>query len=182
MIKTAWGNDYEWDWLFNVSEGSYDKDLDRMPCPAFEWKEGQSMAFIVDFLDAHTETLPSASITKMRPARSDKGFIPTEVLNEKPVDMAILTVANFDQISNDRKTIPRHDSRLPGGIVANLQASHYVFRSLGKLFWQHGDLPWPFNNVTILPLSVVPLTNAQFLERLKNATQAPFTFRNRARR
>lgn len=92
--------------------------------------------------------------------------------------MAILTVANFDQISNDPKDYP--PGMIPGypeGIVANLQASHYVLGHWENFFGNTATYPWPFNNVTILPLSVVPLTNAQkFLERLKNATQAPFTF------
>lgn len=73
VIKTAWGNDYEWDWLFNVSEGSYDKDLDRMPLSAFEWKKvSQWLSLWTSWMP--TETLPSASITKMRPARRIKGL------------------------------------------------------------------------------------------------------------
>lgn len=176
-IKTAWGTDYEWDWFFNVSEGNYDKDLDRMPLSAFEWKEGQSLAYIVDFLDANGNIAFRFHYADAC-STPDKGFIPTAVLNEKAVDMGILTVANYDQISNDPSDYPA--GIIPGypeGIVDNLKANHYVLGHWENFFGNTATYPWPFDKVTILPLSVVPLTNAhKFLERLKTATQAPFTF------
>lgn len=175
VIKAADGSIInEIDWLFEVSPGGLDHDLNSPPNSAFFWKEGQSFAYLVDFLDdsgnikyrLHYEDAASTP---------NRGFVPEAILAEKPVDTAILTVANFNEIKLPA-TVDANDPAnqillYPQGIINNLKSKHYILGHWENFFGNNYTYPWPFHNYTILPLSVVPLTNAhKFIERLEAAT------------
>jgi len=174
VIKAADGSIInEIDWLFEVSPGSLEEDLDALPTSAFFWKEGQSFAYLVDFLDDsgnvafrfHYEDAASTP---------NRGFVPESVLAEKEVDMAILTVANFNEIKMPAEVDAENpDNQIllyPQGIINNLKASHYVLGHWENFFGNNYTYPWPFHKFNILPLSVVPFTNAQnFIDRLTTA-------------
>lgn len=174
VIKAADGEILkEIDWLFEVSPGGLDEDLDALPISAFFWKEGQSFAYLVDFLDdfgnikfrLHYEDAASTP---------NRGFVPESILAEKSVDTAILTVANYNEIklpANVDPDDPANEVLLyPQGLINNLKSEHYILGHWENFFGNNYTYPWPFHNYTILPLAVVPLTNAKgFIERIERA-------------
>jgi len=165
----------EIEWLFEVSKGGLDEDLDEVPSSAFFWREGQSFAYVVDFLDDNNNI---AFRLHYEDAASDptKGFIPTAILDEKKVDVAILTVANFNEIKEPFDHQGDELFQYPQGIINNLEASHYVLGHWENFFannWIYPDVWWMFGlrGDPVFPLDVVPLTNAStFIERVKSAS------------
>jgi L-ascorbate metabolism protein UlaG (beta-lactamase superfamily) len=165
----------EIEFLFEISKGQLDHDLDRMPTSAFLWQEGQSFAYVVDFLDDNNDI---AFRLHYEDAASDptQGFIPSTILAEKEVDVAILTVANFNEIKEPAEHKGNELFLYPQGIINHLNASHYILGHWENFFannWIYPDVWWMFGlrGKPVLPLDVVPLTNAsKFIERVKSAS------------
>ena len=111
-----------------LPEGHYNKDLKRLPRTVFGWVEGQTYAYLIDFLD---EQGSIAFRVHYQDAASTPplGFAPELPANEqKRVDLAILCVASFKQVNN-----------YPEGIVRairpkNIMLGHWedFFRKQGK--------------------------------------------------
>jgi|GEM_PF-592525 len=165
----------EIEFLFEISKGKLDQDLNSVPTSAFLWREGQSFAYIVDFLDDSNDI---AFRLHYEDAASDptKGFIPSTILAEKEVDVAILTVANFNEIKEPLEHQGNELFQYPQGIINNLNASHYILGHWENFFannWIYPDVWWMFGlrGDPVFPLDVVPLTNAStFIERVKSAS------------
>jgi len=165
----------EIEFLFEISKGSLNEDLPAVPTSAFLWREGQSFAYIVDFLDDSGNV---AFRLHYEDAASDptKGFIPQAILAEKDVDLAILTVANFNEIKEPHGLEGNTDYQYPQGIIKNLNADHYILGHWENFFannWIYPDVWWMFGlrGKPVFPLSVVPLTNVnEFISRLHSAT------------
>jgi len=165
----------EIEFLFEISKGKLDHDLNSVPTSAFLWREGQSFAYIVDFLDDNNDI---AFRLHYEDAASDptKGFIPSTILAEKEVDVAILTVANFNEIKEPAEHQGNELFQYPQGIINNLNASHYILGHWENFFannWIYPDVWWMFGlrGDPVFPLDVVPLTNAAtFIERVKSAS------------
>ncbi len=78
-------------------DGSARRPRDRSPRTAAEWLGGKTFAFLVDFLE------PSGAIAwrvYLQDAVSEPphGLAPGAVIDERPVDVAILVPATFDQV------------------------------------------------------------------------------------
>ena len=131
--------------------GSLDEDQDRLPRTAYGWKEGQTFAFLIDFLGADGRVrlrLHYQDAGSNPPA----GFVPPpDSAAAEPVDVAVLCVASFGQVDD-----------YPEAIVRQLQAQIVV---LGH--WEN------FFRSPDLPLEAVPLTDTKtFALRLTDALPA----------
>jgi hypothetical protein len=131
--------------------GSVAKDLDQLPRSAYGWKEGQTFAFLIDFLGAD-------GTVRLRlhyqDAASDPpaGFVPPPAAAAtEPVDVAILCLASFAQVRD-----------YPEAIVRQLQP-----RTVVVGHWED------FFRSPDLPLQAVPLTDTKmFAVRLTDALPA----------
>ncbi len=128
--------------------GDVPKDLDRLPRSAYGWKEGQTFAFLIDFLGADGSVrlrLHYQDAASNPPA----GFVPPPATAAtEPVDVAILCVASFGEVND-----------YPEAIVRQLQPRTVV---LGH--WES------FFRSPDLPLQAVPLTDTKtFALRLTDA-------------
>jgi len=128
--------------------GSVDQDQERLPRTAYGWKEGQTFAFLIDFLgtDGHVRLrLHYQDAGSTPPA----GFVPPpDAVAAEPVDVAVLCVASFEQVDD-----------YPEAIVRQLQP-HTVVLGHWENFFRSPDLP----------LRAVPLTDTKtFALRLTDA-------------
>jgi hypothetical protein len=121
----------------------------RLPRTAYGWKEGQTLAFIIDFLseegsvDVRIHYQDAAS-------NPPAGFIPASEL-ATPVDVAILCVASFNEVK-----------WYPEGIVDRLKPRSVVLGHWESFFRSPAYRPKP-----------VPLTNTvEFAQRLTAALPA----------
>lgn len=93
--------------------GRHEEALEQLPWHAFGWKEGQTLAFLIDFLDENQQV-------KLRLYYQDAaseaplGLLPP-LEDGKRVDVAILCPASFAQLEN-----------YPEAIVQSTQARYYV--------------------------------------------------------
>jgi L-ascorbate metabolism protein UlaG (beta-lactamase superfamily) len=150
--------------------GSIDQDQERLPRTAYGWKEGQTFAFLIDFLDADghvrlrlhyqdAASNPPAGFVPPPDSGDSSGLAwpsdPTgsspdaqTAAGGQPVDVAILCVASFGQVDD-----------YPEAIVRQLQPQTVV---LGH--WEN------FFRSPDLPLEAVPLTDTKtFALRLTDA-------------
>lgn len=82
---------------YTLFKGTRDRPLDREPRWAREWLDGPSYAFLVDFLG------PDGGVAfriyyQDAVAAAPRGFAPAEEIAARPVDVAILVPATFDQV------------------------------------------------------------------------------------
>ncbi|QUM77628.1 hypothetical protein HWV00_16170 [Moritella sp. 24] len=81
-----------------VMSGIYEEALTELPSTAYGWKEGQTYAYIIDFLDKQQN--PTYRIHYQDAAsNSPDGLMPV-MDDSKAVDMAILCVAAFHQVDD----------------------------------------------------------------------------------
>ena len=98
-----------------LPKGPYDKDLKRLPRTVFGWVEGQTYAYLIDFLDNHDDI---AFRIHYQDAASTPplGFVPELPAHEqKRVDLAILCVASFTQVND-----------YPEGIIKDIQPKNII--------------------------------------------------------
>ncbi len=98
-----------------LPKGPYDKDLKRLPRTVFGWVEGQTYAYLIDFLD---ERGGIAFRVHYQDAASNPplGFVPELPAHEqKRADLAILCVASFAQVTD-----------YPEGIIRNIQPKNIL--------------------------------------------------------
>jgi hypothetical protein len=82
---------------FTLYHGTRDRLMSREPRWASEWLDGVTYAFLVDFLD------PDGSVAfriyyQDAVSAPPRGLAPPELVAERPVDVAILVPATFDQV------------------------------------------------------------------------------------
>jgi hypothetical protein len=82
---------------YTLYQGTADQPLEREPRWAWEWADGPTYAFLVDFLD------PDGSVAfrlyyQDAVAGPPRGFAPDSSIAERPVDVAIFVPATFDQV------------------------------------------------------------------------------------
>lgn len=127
--------------------GGYKKDLTKLPWHAFGWKEGQTLAFIIDALTADGEV---AHRIFYQDAASEQplGLVP-ELEDGRGIDIAIICPASFSQIKH-----------YPESIVENTQAQYFILGHWEDFFGNRLDGQQKF----------VRLSNqTQFIERLENS-------------
>ncbi len=96
--------------------GSVRESQKKLPCCPFWWKEGETLAFVIDFLDAKRENVEFRIYFQDAASRPGTGIMPVLTGRDAArVDVAILCVAGFDQFVGN----PQH-------ILANVQPRHVV--------------------------------------------------------
>ncbi len=128
--------------------GDVDKDLPQLPSNAYGWKEGQTFAFLIDFLG------PDGSV-QVRLHYQDAGSNPPagfapppDSSLAEPVDVAILCVASYGEVDD-----------YPEAIIRQLQP-HTVVLGHYESFFRSPDRP----------LRAVPFTDTKaFARRLTDA-------------
>ena len=99
----------------NIMTGTYEEDLTSLPWHAFGWKEGQTLSFLIDFLD-NNEVIQHRIYYQDAASQEPLGLLPElKPEDQKPVDIAIITPASFNQVDN-----------YPESIMKNTQAKHFI--------------------------------------------------------
>ena len=132
-------------------EGAYDQPLTALPARAYGWKEGQTLAYLIDFLGADGETVEFRVHYQDAASNARYGFPPPlpHAEDKRRVDLAIVCMPGFDQVED-----------YPEAIVKWLNPRHVVI-----VHWE--------NFFELLPddrtgLRTVPTEDAEgFLARLK---------------
>lgn len=86
-------------------KGPYTKDLTQIPDKGNEWKRGTPLSFLIDFMDA--DTIAWRIFAQSSSAKSDLGLFPTELLQEKPVDVMMTSVAVDKNVAYPIKVMDR---------------------------------------------------------------------------
>ena len=134
--------------------GNHDKPLSNLPWHAFGWKEGQTLAFIIDFLD-DDKTVAHRIFYQDAASSEPDGLVPV-MADGKAIDIAILCPAAFTQVDH-----------YPESIVTNTEAQHFI---LGH--WE--DF---FANNLAGEQRFVRLTNQhEFIERLEGSMPSDSTW------
>ncbi|HEU0036787.1 MAG TPA: hypothetical protein VFQ53_39525 [Kofleriaceae bacterium] len=132
---------------FHFGEGSIDSEQCELPAAASGWLEGQTLAFLIDFLDdAGTPTF--RVYYQDAPTNAPLGEVPPTLLAERGVDLALLCVGSNDAVDNQ-----------PTNAIANLQP-RFVFSG----HWED------FFRSTSDPIQPIPLLNLDlYVERAEAA-------------
>jgi len=81
-----------------VMSGTYQEALTELPSTAYGWKEGQTYAYVIDFLDNQQQPVYRIHYQDAA-SNSPDGLMPV-MDDTKAVDMAILCVAAFHQVDD----------------------------------------------------------------------------------
>jgi hypothetical protein len=119
---------------YHFGEGSIDEDQCALPSAASGWLEGQTLAFLIDFLDDNGK--PAFRVFYQdAPTNPPIGHVPAALLADKQVDLAILCVGSADAVEDH-----------PGQVLANLMP-RYALSGHWEDFFQPVDAtptPIPF--------------------------------------
>jgi hypothetical protein len=96
-----------------VMSGKYEQALTELPSTAYGWKEGQTYAYVIDFLDNQQQPVYRIHYQDAA-SNSPDGLMPV-MADSKAVDMAILCVAAFHQVDDYPEAILQQTQ--PGMIV-----------------------------------------------------------------
>lgn len=128
-----------------LMQGKHKKPLKKLPWHSFGWKEGQTIAYLIDFLDTNQQPLYRIFYQDSASAEQ-QGIVPT-LGDNVAINVAIICPASFSQIKN-----------YPESIVNNTQAKHYILGHWEDFFGNKPDGKQKF----------VRNTNAKkFIERLE---------------
>jgi hypothetical protein len=84
----------------HFAPGTVSEDQCTPPTRADAWKEGPTLAYLVDFLDATTNAPIYRFYYQDAPTNAPVGHIPDAVLADKHVDLALLCVGNYDRVDS----------------------------------------------------------------------------------
>ena len=104
-----------WKRTYTFTAGTVQADLDSLPRTAAEWRLGEPYAFIIDVLDNRTRAPLFRIYFQDAPSQPPLGFPPTDVLAERPIDLAVLCAATSSNISNT-----------PDSLLAVLRPAHVI--------------------------------------------------------
>lgn len=96
-----------------LMQGKYEQPLKKLPWHAFAWREGQTMAYVIDFLNV--EKQPVYRIFYQDAASAEQEGVVPDLNDGKGFDVAIICPASFEQIEN-----------YPESIMKNTQAKTYL--------------------------------------------------------
>jgi hypothetical protein len=95
--------------VYHFGAGSIETDQCSLPDAASGWLEGQTLAYVIDFLDDAGKPVYRV-FYQDAPTNAPIGQVPPSVLADAPVDVALLCVGSYDAVSNQ-----------PAAILGNLQ-------------------------------------------------------------
>lgn len=82
---------------YTLFQGSRDVALSQAPRYAADWLDGETFAFLIDFLSG-PDSVAFRVYYQDAVVAAPFGFAPDELIAEHPVDVAILVPATFDQV------------------------------------------------------------------------------------
>lgn len=80
--------------------GEVDDEQCTPPANMNDWREGRTVAYVVDFLDAKTDAPIYRVFYQDAPADSPVGHVPAAFLAEKRVDVALMCVGTYDHVDD----------------------------------------------------------------------------------
>ncbi len=84
---------------YTLYPGSRERSATEEPASATEWVAGETFAYLVDFMSAdHPDSVAFRIYYQDAVAPPPFGFAPEAVVADRPVDVAILVPATFDQV------------------------------------------------------------------------------------
>ena len=89
-----------WKQVYTFTSGTVDTDLDSLPHTAAEWKLGEPYSYLIDVLGDRTRAPVFRIYFQDAPSEPPLGFPPTEVLAERPIDLAVLCAATSSNVRN----------------------------------------------------------------------------------
>lgn len=120
----------------HFGEGCAEERLDTPPVLANDFKEGATLAFLVDFLDEDGE-VQFRLYYQDAPATAPVGSVHRDLLVEHRVDLAVLNVGNFDAVEEH-----------PAGLIADLNPRFVLGMHWENFFLTQDDPlePIPFHS------------------------------------
>ena len=134
-----------------VFGGKYEEDLEKLPTRAGGWREGQTLAYLIDFMSEDGKEVEFRIHYQDAASNPPLGFPPafSRPEDQRRVDVAILCVPGFDQVKN-----------YPEGIVRELRPRAVILAHWENFFQPLPDRPQD--------LHTVPGMDARrFIQRLK---------------
>ncbi len=80
--------------------GDVDEEECTPPTNMNDWKEGRTVAYLVDFLDTKTDAPVYRVFYQDAPADSPIGHVPPAFLADKRVDLALMCVGTYDHVDD----------------------------------------------------------------------------------
>ena len=133
-------------------KGKYDSPLDKLPTRAGSWREGQTLAYLIDFMSGEGRAVEFRIHYQDATSNPPHGFPPSfsHPDDQRRVDLAIVCVAGYNQVKH-----------YPESIIQELNPRYVILSHWENFF---GHLPEDPED-----LRTVPMTNTQrFLDRLKS--------------
>jgi hypothetical protein len=94
---------------YKFSEGTYEAPLDRIPTSAFDWREGETLAFVIEFLAEDGRSVDFRVHYQDAASTPPLGFAPTvELSNPAQATIAILCLPGFDRVDSYPESLVRH--------------------------------------------------------------------------
>lgn len=87
---------------YRFADGTVEQPLREPPRDVLDWKEGQTLAYLIDVMPDETQSGDPRYRIFVQTAASDppEGRLAGEWLEEKSVDLAVITSGNFDNVQN----------------------------------------------------------------------------------
>jgi hypothetical protein len=133
-------------WVF--ASGVLREDLDSLPPYAQDWVAGEPLTYLVDVLDRRTGATRLRIYYQDTANRPPLGFPSPDVLAERPVDVALLTVA-----------AAQHVEHTPDSLLGVLKP-RYVIAGHWEDFFRPQTLPAKLNVVTDADAFLASLTRS----------------------
>jgi hypothetical protein len=83
----------------HYAPGGVEEDACVPPRRAEDWREGQTLAFLVDFLDPRTNAPAYRVYFQDAPTNAPLGHVPPALLADKRVDLALLCVGAYEHVA-----------------------------------------------------------------------------------
>ncbi len=149
--------------IFHIKffEGSYDAPLAALPARAYEWREGQTLAYLIDFLSADGQAVEFRVHYQDAASTAPLGFPPvfTQPADQRRVDLALVCMPGFDQV-------PRY----PEALIGRLKP-----RAVVLIHWEDFFAPLPESSSDLR--TVAALDAPKFLARLQAVLPPDATFK-----
>ena len=115
--------------VIHFGEGCVDGEPTEPPPSAGDWKEGQTLAYLIDFLDPDSGAPIFRVYAQDAPTDAPIGHPVPELLDEKRVDLALLNVGSWESVTDH-----------PGAIISAMQP-RYVIGGHWEDFFRPQDQP-----------------------------------------
>jgi hypothetical protein len=86
--------------VIHFGEGCVDGAPEMLPTAAGDWKEGATLAYLIDFLDPRTGEPVFRVYAQDAPTDAPIGHPPAELLDDKRVDVALLNVGAWENVDD----------------------------------------------------------------------------------